>query len=80
MSVVAVATVFPPASRMLSVAPATPIPLELTTEPITGSAIVLTRRLSIRPCTSFKSTVTGLKVTPAMAHDVAMCLLLCAKS
>src|SRR5260370_4005027 len=43
-----------------------------------GSGVRLTRRLSIRPCTSSKSTVTGLNATPPIVQDVAMCLPACA--
>src|SRR5260370_17524510 len=43
-----------------------------------GSGVMLTRRLSIRPCTSSKSTVTGLNAAPAMVQEVAMCLPACA--
>src|SRR5258708_289377 len=43
-----------------------------------GSGVRLTRRLSIRPCTSSKSTVTGLNAAPPIVQDVAMCLPACA--
>src|SRR5260370_8249923 len=43
-----------------------------------GSGVRLTRRLSIRPCTSSKRTVTGLNATPAIVQEFAMCLPACA--
>ncbi len=77
---VAVASVVPVESCRVRVAPETPEPADVRTEPVIGLGVALTARLSIRLRVLPMSTAAGSKVTPPTVHADRTCLPLCART